>query len=79
MAAGRLDPVAGREGVFAVHMEWGDAVELPPETDGGAIERDEVTVSLPQPARRTSRGPTSTAVGAALDGLLAGPAPTLRP
>ena len=28
-----------------MRMEWGDAVELPPETDGGAIERDEVTVS----------------------------------
>ena len=35
----------GRDGVFAVRMEWGDEVELPPETDGGAIERDEVTVT----------------------------------
>ena len=35
----------GREGVFAVQFHWGDAIELPPETDGGAIERDEVTIS----------------------------------
>ena len=45
MSGARLDPVAGREGVFAVHLEWGDAVELPPESDGGAIERNEITVS----------------------------------
>ena len=40
-----MDPIEGREGVFAVEFHWGDAIELPPETDGGAIERDEITVS----------------------------------
>ena len=29
-----------------MHLEWGDAVELPPESDGGAIERNEITVSF---------------------------------
>jgi 5'-nucleotidase len=46
IAKGRLEPVAGRDGVFAVRMEWGDEIELPPEVDGGAIERDEVTISF---------------------------------
>ena len=42
----RLDPIAGREGVFPVST-WsgGTPVELPADTDGGAIERDEVTVT----------------------------------
>ena len=40
-----MDPIEGREGVFAVQFHWGDAIELPPETDGGAIERDEITIS----------------------------------
>ena len=78
VAAARLDPVAGQEGVFAVRMEWGDEVELPPETDGGAIERNEVTVSY---LSRLVAEPRADLAGvdAALDGLLAGPAPTLRP
>ncbi len=46
VSAARLDAVAGRQGVYAVHLEWGDAVELPPESDGGAIERNEITVSF---------------------------------
>ena len=46
VSTGRLDPVAGRKGVFTVHMEWGNQWVLPSETDSGAIERDEVTISF---------------------------------
>ena len=77
VARGHLDPVAGKEGVYAVRMEWGDEIALPPDTDGGAIERNEVTVSylsrLVAEARDDLPG-----VDAALDGLLGGRPPTLR-
>ena len=76
VSGARLDPVAGREGVYAVHFEWGDAIELPPESDGGAIERNEITVSYLSRLVHEPRGDVGT-VGAALDGLLAAPAPTL--
>jgi 5'-nucleotidase len=73
----RLEPVAGQDGVFAVRMEWGDAIELPPDTDGGAIERDEVTISY---LSRIVAEPRSdlTGVDDALDGLVAGSPSTLR-
>ncbi len=75
---GRLDPIAGREGVFRVHMEWGDAVELPADTDGGAIERDEVTVTYVSRLLAEPR-PELAAVDRALDDLLSVAPPTLRP
>jgi 5'-nucleotidase len=78
VATGRLHPVAGREGVFAVRMEWGDEVELPPDTDGGAIERDEVTVSYLSRLVDEPR-PDLAGVDAALDRLLPARPPTLRP
>jgi 5'-nucleotidase len=69
ISRGRLDPIAGREGVYAVRMEWGDAIELPPDTDGGAIERDEVTISFL--SRIVAEGrPELAEVDAALDDLL---------
>jgi 5'-nucleotidase len=73
-----LEPVSGRDGVFAVRMEWGDAIELPPDTDGGAIERDEVTVSY---LSRLVAEPRSDLPGVddALDGLLRELPSTLRP
>ena len=76
VATARLDPVAGRDGVFAVHMEWGDAVELPPESDGGAIERNEVAVSFL--SRLVDEERDDIDLAPALDGLLARQAPTLR-
>lgn len=65
-----MEPIEGREGVFAVHFGWGDAVELPPETDGGAIERDEVTISYVSRLVAEAR-PDLAAVDVELDGLLA--------
>jgi 5'-nucleotidase len=66
----RLDPIQGRDGAFAVRLEWGDTVDLPPDTDGGAIERDEVTISY---VSRMVAEPREDlhAVDAALDGSLA--------
>jgi 5'-nucleotidase len=73
----RLEPVAGRDGAFAVRMEWGDEIELPPETDGGAIERDELTISY---LSRIVAEPRSDLPGvdAALDDLLTS-TPTTSP
>jgi 5'-nucleotidase len=45
MAGASLEPVPGHDGAFYVDMKWGDAVELAPETDGGAVERSEVAIS----------------------------------
>jgi 5'-nucleotidase len=76
IARGRLEPVSGRDGAFHVRMEWGETIELPPDTDGGAIERNEVTISY---LSRIVAEPRSDlgAVDDALDGLLAGLPSTL--
>jgi 5'/3'-nucleotidase len=76
IAQGRLEPVSGRDGAFHVRMEWGDTIELPPDTDGGAIERNEVTISY---LSRIVAEPRTDlpAVDAALDGLLTGLPSTL--
>lgn len=42
----RLDPIEGRHGAYKVVMEWGDAVSLPDHTDGGAVERNRVSLTL---------------------------------
>ena len=44
-----LVPKLGHEGAFHVRMVWGDAVVLPPETDGGAVERNQIAVSFLSP------------------------------
>jgi 5'/3'-nucleotidase len=77
IARGRLEAIAGQDGVFAVRMEWGDAIELPPDTDGGAIERDEVTISFLSRIVAVPR-PELGGVDAALDGLLTGLPSTLH-
>ena len=40
-----LDPIPGRDDAFRVRMEWGDKVELDPETDGGAVEQGWAAIS----------------------------------
>ena len=64
-----LEPIGGREGVFGVRMEWGDAVELPPETDTGAIQRDEIAISYLSRLRAERRDDLD-AIDRALDGSL---------
>ena len=46
IAEARLEPKVGHAGSDRVSMKWGDAVSLPEGTDGGAIERDLVSVGL---------------------------------
>jgi hypothetical protein len=58
-------------------MAWGDAVELPPDTDSGAIERGVVTVSFLSRLQDEPR-PDLDAVSIGLDRLLGAP-PTLAP
>ncbi len=69
LATARLDPIHGQEGCFNIRMEMGDTILAPPETDSGAIERDEVTVTYlsrlhPEPQ------PHLASVDGALDDLL---------
>jgi 5'-nucleotidase len=41
-----LEPKVGHPGTFRVAMKWGDAVSLPEGTDGGTVERDQVSITL---------------------------------
>ncbi len=45
MSSATLVPKEGHEDAFMVKMAWGDAVELPADTDGGLVERNMVAVS----------------------------------
>lgn len=45
MATADLEPIAGHEHAYHVRMSWGEEIPLPEHTDGGTIERDEVSVS----------------------------------
>lgn len=40
-----LEPKIGHEDAFLVKMEWGDALELPADTDGGLVEDGYVSVT----------------------------------
>ena len=67
----QLVPKMGHEGAFHVRMVWGDTVVLPPDTDGGAVELDEIAVTYLS-ALAAEESPVSAATAAALDALLAG-------
>jgi 5'-nucleotidase len=41
-----LEPKAGHPGSYHVKMTWGDPVELPADSDGGAVQRGLVSVTL---------------------------------
>lgn len=45
MSSAVLDPKKGHDGAYHVRMTWGDAVELPADTDGGLVEQGYVAVS----------------------------------
>jgi 5'-nucleotidase len=77
VASGRLHPIEGRDGAFSVEMVWGDPIDLPAETDSGAIERGVVTVSFLSRMVDEPR-PDVPGVASGLDRLL-GAAPTLQP
>lgn len=62
LATAELIPKAGHDGAFDVQMRWGDPIELPADTDSGALEtgfvavtalcrlRDEPSLGLPEVA-----------------------------
>ena len=54
---------------FDVKMAWGDKIELPDHTDGGAVERNQVSVSYLTRLQAESRNDMGKAE-AGLDGLL---------
>ena len=71
MAAAVLEPKEGHDGSFYVKMSWGDPVTLPVETDGGAVEAGEVSISYLNRLGEDERpGPTSAE--RALDDALRG-------
>ena len=83
IAEARLEPKVGHQGSYHMVMKWGDAVSLPEGTDGGAIERDLVSVtplgSLSEPpASRTVEADDHAmeAIGRSLDKLFGEPVRT---
>ena len=45
MSSTTLKPIPGHEEAYTVEMGWGDAIELSADTDGGIVERNEVSIS----------------------------------
>jgi 5'-nucleotidase len=45
LAHAELEPKVGHQGTFYVRMGWGDPLELPDDTDSGAVERGYVSVT----------------------------------
>jgi 5'-nucleotidase len=45
VAKAELVPMVGHDGAYRVAMEWGDQLDLPPETDGGTVEDGYVSVT----------------------------------
>jgi 5'-nucleotidase len=69
MTRARLEPIAGHDEAYTVEMEWGDELMLPPETDTGAIERDQVSISFLSRLEHVDR-PDVKRPGVALDELI---------
>ncbi len=46
MGSVKLEPKEGHEGTFKVKMHWGRPVEMPPDTDSGAVMAGLVSVSV---------------------------------
>jgi hypothetical protein len=69
MAAAVLEPKLGHPGSYRVRMSWGDPVSLPVDTDGGAIEADEISLMFLGPIC-DEHPPSEKVAGAALDRLL---------
>ena len=79
VAEATLEPKVGHPGSFRVAMKWGDAVSLPEGTDGGAIERGQVSVTLLgtlsnscTAGRERATAAAEAVIGPALDALFAG-------
>ncbi len=64
-----LEPIAGSVDAFTVSMTWGDALALPPDTDTGTVERNEIAISYLSRLDHESRDDLG-ATDAALDALV---------
>lgn len=69
MSSAVLEPKLGHEDCFDVKMSWGEAVELPPDTDGGAVENGEVSITFLS-RMVAEEPPVAASAQAALDRLL---------
>jgi 5'-nucleotidase len=45
LSAAWLEPITGKEGCYAIRMQYGEPIIAPSETDSGAVERDEVAIT----------------------------------
>ncbi len=61
MAAATLEPKEGHEGAFHVRMQYGDPIQLPVETDGGAVEAGEVSITYLSKLEGVDVGPATSA------------------
>lgn len=68
LATAELTPKAGHDGAFDVQMHWGDPIELPADTDSGAVENGFVAVTA-LCRLRDDPSLTLAEVTAALDGV----------
>jgi len=66
-----LEAKPGHDGAFTVKMKWGDAVEVPVETDAGAVMAGFVSISwLDRLDDQMNSTPTTEATESVLDSLL---------
>lgn len=64
-----LEPISGTEDSFSIRMGWGDIIDSPAETDSGAVERDEVSITYLSRLHDEPRDDLGV-LADALDGLL---------
>jgi 5'-nucleotidase len=65
----KLEPIVGLRDAYSVTMSWGDILDLPPESDGGAIRAD--VVSITYLSRMAGEDvPCSIAIEGGLTGLV---------
>jgi 5'-nucleotidase len=70
----KLEPIVGLRDAYSVIMNWGDILDLPPESDGGAIRADEVSITyLSRMAGEDA--PCAVAIEGMLTGLVGTSAP----
>jgi 5'-nucleotidase len=65
----KLEPIVGMRDAFSVNMSWGDILDLPPESDGGAVRAD--VLSITYLSRMVSEdAPCAPAIAGKLTGLV---------
>lgn len=71
LASATMTPRVGHTNTFDVTMAWGDPIELPADTDGGAVERGEVSITyLSRIAADPTDTPLAKRTATALDAFL---------